>query len=68
MYGYATHRVKIPNISARPHWNYVKTIDANIVGSVPVESMSKIRSIFDKGVTFWKNGDNVGNYNLDNSV
>ena len=68
MYGYATHRVKVPNISSRPHWNYVKTIDVNIVGSIPVDSMSKIKSIFDKGVTFWKNGDNVGNYNLDNSV
>lgn len=68
MYGYATKKVKTPNISSRPHWNYVKTIDCNIIGSVPVDSMGKIKSIFDKGVTFWKNGNNVGNYELDNSV
>lgn len=25
MYGYATKKLKVPNISARPQWNYVKT-------------------------------------------
>lgn len=67
MYGYATHRVKVPNISSRPHWNYVKTIDCVIVGSVPADDMRKICGIYDSGITFWKNGANVGNYSLDNS-
>lgn len=65
MYGYATHRVKVPNINGRPSWNYVKTIDCCITGSVPFDDMAKIRSIFDKGVTFW-HGDWVGDYTRDN--
>lgn len=67
MFGYACHRVKVPNISARPHFNYTKTIGCNIVGSVPSDAMSVICSIYDNGITFWKNGDEVGDYSVDNA-
>lgn len=67
MYGYATRRVKIPNISSRPYWNYVKTIGSNIGGDICMEDLQKINSIFDKGVTFWRTSD-LGNYAADNSV
>ena len=66
MYGYATHRVKVPNRVIRPHWNYVKTINVSLTGSVPADDMALLRSIYDKGVTFWRNGNEVGQYNLDN--
>lgn len=65
-YGYATHRVKIPNRVIRPHWNYVKTVNVCLTGSVPADDMAKLRQIYDNGVTFWRNGDEVGNYALDN--
>lgn len=65
-YGYATHRVKIPNRVIRPHWNYVKTVNVSLTGSVPADDMAKLRQIYDNGVTFWRNGDEVGNYALDN--
>jgi hypothetical protein len=68
MYGYATHKMKVPNRSSRPHWNYVKTLNANIIGRVPSDDLKKIRNIYDRGVTFWKNGNEVGNYSLDNSI
>lgn len=68
LYGYPIHRVKLPNISGRPHWNYVKTINVSITGSVPADDMAKIKSIYNNGVTFWKNGNEVGNYALDNSL
>lgn len=66
-YGYATKRVKKPNRSSRPHWNYVKTIGCTITGSVPCDDMNEICSIYDNGITFWKKGSEVGNYSLDNS-
>ena len=66
-YGYATHRNKIPNVNSRPHWNYVKTIGATITGSLPADDAKKICQILDAGVTFWKYGNEVGNYGLDNS-
>nr|DAO26662.1 MAG TPA: Major tail protein [Caudoviricetes sp.] len=68
VYGYATHRVKIPNRVIRPHWNYVKTVNVNVTGSVPADDLAKIRSIYDNGTTFWRNGNEVGDYSLDNGV
>jgi len=68
VYGYPSHRVKIPNISNRPHWNYVKLVEANIKGNCPSDDLAKIKDIYNKGITFWKNGNEVGNYALDNSV
>lgn len=67
VYGYAVNRVKVPNVTGRPNWNYVQTEKANIVGSVPFDDISRIRNIFDNGVTFWHTTD-VGNYNLNNTI
>lgn len=66
MFGYATNRTKVPNINSRPHWNYVQTIDCNIHGDMPSDDRQAIKAIFDHGVRFWKNGDEIGRYDLDN--
>jgi hypothetical protein len=66
MFGYAVKYIKVPNRSSRPHWNYTKTVGCVIKGSVPAGDANKICSIYDKGVTFWKSGDEIGMYNLDN--
>lgn len=66
-YGYKTNRIKTPNISSRPQWNYVQTIGCKIGGSIPCQDEKLICSIFDNGVTFWKHPENVGNFSLDNS-
>lgn len=61
-FGYACNRVKKPNISSRPIWNYVKTKGCVVVGNAPADSVRHICSIYDKGITFWKNASEVGNY------
>ncbi len=66
MYGYSCNKVKVPNISSRPSWNYVKTVGCNITGSVPTSTISKIKEIFDNGVTFWKDTAAVCDYTQDN--
>lgn len=66
-YGYQTNRIKIPNRSSRPHWNYLRTANCTVKGSIPADSMKKICEIHNAGITYWKNGNEVGNYNLDNS-
>lgn len=66
MFGYAVNRVTKPHINIRPHWTYVKTQGCNIVGSVPGPDAAKIKSIFDNGVTHWRNPSEVGDYSLDN--
>lgn len=68
MFGYATHRVKIPNRNVRPYWTYTHTRGCVIHGSVPCDDMNKICHIYNNGITFWNNGANVGNYSLNNSV
>lgn len=66
MFGYATHLVKQPNISSRPHWNYIKTVGCVLTGSIPADDTAKICAIYDRGITFWKKGSEVGDYSLDN--
>lgn len=67
MYGYATHRVKVPNRNVRPYWTYTKTIGCVVHGSVPCDDLNKICQIYNNGITFWTNGNNVGNYSLNNA-
>lgn len=66
-YGYPIKRISVPNLIARPHWTYIQTIGSDLTGSIPAQDMAMIKQIFDKGITFWRNGSEVGNYNLDNS-
>ena len=67
MYGYATHKVKVPNIGSRPEWNYVKTIGCSIYGELPSDDARAIEGIFDRGIRFWKTPAHIGNYGYNNS-
>lgn len=76
MFGYATNEVKVPNVrlsgaNIRPHWNYIKTkgciIHASRSSGLPSDAESKIASLYDRGITFWKDLEEIGNYGLDNS-
>lgn len=62
VYGYAINKVETPNLTGRQYWNFIKTRNAEISGNMPASSKSAIGRIFDGGITFWHNGDNVGNY------
>lgn len=68
MYGYQTNKVKVPNVSSRPCFNYVQTIDCNISGGIPNDDMQKLKSIYDAGVTLWKPNAVIGDYTQDNSA
>ena len=67
MYGYATHRVKTPNTKSRRYWNYLKTQDIKLVGNIPFNDISALKTIYNKGITLWHN-DDVGNYNRNNTI
>lgn len=64
-FGYATNRLKVPNITGRPSWNYVKTMSSTVVGSVPFNDITKIKETLNNGITFW-HGDWVGDYGRGN--
>ena len=65
MFGYKVNKLEIPNTKSRKYYNYVKTVDANIVGNIPSNDLNVIKGIFDKGVTIWHTSD-VGNYSVNN--
>ena len=67
VYGYLVSENKVPNITGRASWNYIKTNGSSVVGKVPSNVLKKINSLFDRGITFWHVND-VGNYALDNSI
>lgn len=66
MYGYACCEVKLPQISVRPRWTYVKTKGFTLNGCVPADDAKKIAEIYDNGITFWRHTTEVGNYHLSN--
>lgn len=69
MYGYATMKVKKPNLNKRRYWNYVKTAGCSITGSIPADDIHAIGAIYDKGITFWAKDAKIGDYlNQDNSI
>lgn len=66
VYGYAINRVMKPMRNARPQWTYIKTIGCTLTGSIPTDDLAKLVQIYNAGITWWMNGDNVGNYSLNN--
>ena len=58
-YGYATN--------LRASWNYVQLRDAHIIGSMPVEAITRIKQAFEDGIRIW-HVDDVGNLSRDNHI
>lgn len=67
-FGYKINNVKIPNITGRTNWNYVKTIDCNITGEIPQEDLQELKEMFDNGVTFWHNPATFLDYSQSNAI
>ena len=67
-FGYATNRIKRPNLTGRRNWNYVKTISCYIEADIPQDDLSEIKSMFDKGITIWHNPLYFGDYSQNNDI
>lgn len=67
MYGYKVNVVKTPNLTNRPNWNYVKTVGANILGSIPQLDLAEIKQMFDNGITLWHNPSTFLDYSQNNN-
>lgn len=67
MYGYQTNRVKIPNVNHRSRYWYTKTVGCEIDGPLPNTDLQGIKKIYDCGITFWKNPNEIGKYTDDNN-
>lgn len=68
MFGYKVNIVKLPNITGRRNWNYVKTIGCYIEADIPQDDLQSIKNMFDNGVTFWHNANTFADYNQNNDI
>ena len=68
MYGYQVNTVKVPNITGRTYWNYVKTIGANIEAELPDYFLNELKAMFNNGVTFWHDPTKFLDYTQNNTI
>lgn len=67
-FGYKVNEVKVPNITGRRNWNFVKTIGCYIEADIPQDDLEEIKSMFDKGITFWHNPSTFMDYSQNNDI
>lgn len=68
MFGYKVNRVKVPNITGRRNWNYVKTIGCYIEADIPQTDLQQIKEMFDRGITLWHNPATFVDYSQNNDI
>lgn len=68
LYGYKVNAVQTPNRKARKAYTYIKTVGCHIAANLCNEDTVKIESIYDHGITWWVNGDSIGDYSQDNAT
>ena len=69
-FGYKINKLETPNIIGRKNWNYLEIGPRENIGygTVPSNFMEEINNACRQGVTIWHKHENLGNYNLDNSI
>lgn len=67
-FGYKTNRVKVPNVYGRRNWNFVKTVGCYIKADIPQGDLQEIKSMFDRGITFWHNPATFADYSQNNDI
>lgn len=65
-YGYAIGKIQTPVRNQRAHWTYIKTQGCVIHGRCPASVIAKVESLYNRGITWWNNGDEIGDYTLNN--
>lgn len=68
MFGYKVNMVKVPNITGRTNWNYVKCIGANIEGLIPEFYLDELKAMFNAGITLWHNPQYFLDYSQTNTI
>ena len=68
LFGYKVNELKIPNLTSRPYWNFIKTQSCEIHGDIPQEHLSVLKSIFDKGITLWHDASHYLDYSQNNAI
>lgn len=67
-YGYATNKIKKPNLKGRANVNYVKTKNASIYGEMPNDAKIEIQNLFNNGLSIFHSEEALLNYADDNPI
>lgn len=62
LYGYADKSTKAPPRHNRKHWTYCKTQNCTINGSIPADDERKICDLYNAGIRWWVNLNEIGKY------
>lgn len=68
MFGYKVNRMKVPNITGRQNWNFVRTTGCNVIATIPQNDLQAIKAMFDDGVTLWHNPATFQDYSQNNNI
>jgi len=68
MFGYKSNRVGVPTYNKRVKWDYIKTVNAVVVGNVPIDDRVALAALYNGGVTFWHDPQYAYNYNQSNPI
>ena len=68
MFGYKVNSLKVPNLTGRRYWNYVKCVGANIEGLIPEFYMDELKAMFNAGITLWHDSTKFLDYTQTNSI
>ena len=68
MFGYKVNEVKVPNVTGRRNWNFVKTVGCYIDADIPQDDLQQIKDMFNKGITFWHNPATFCDYSQTNDI
>lgn len=66
-FGYKVNQYKVPELTSRQSFNYVKTKECDPSGDAPDEALKTVANMFNSGVTLWHVND-VGNTSLANDI
>ena len=67
-FGYQISDYKLPNITGRLNWNYVKLNTANITADIPQQYLEEIKAMFINGITIWHNPSTYLDYTQPNTI
>lgn len=68
MFGYKVNKLKVPALNSRTKWNYIKTIDINIIADIPQDDLQKIKEMFNNGITLWHDSAHFLDYSQSNPI
>lgn len=70
-FGYKVNTIKVPELTSRKRWNFVKTkeceIHAKSNNGAPTSALQRIQDAFNSGITLWHVND-VGDFDGDNGI